>query len=50
MPVPKLRWGVLSTAHIGQVAVNPAIQASRNGTLAAIASRELGKAREFADR
>jgi predicted dehydrogenase len=50
MPISKVRWGVLSTAHIGQVAVNPAIQASRNGQLVAIASRDLGKAREFADR
>jgi predicted dehydrogenase len=44
----KLRWGVLSTANIGRAAVNPAIQASRNGTLLAVASREPARARAFA--
>jgi D-xylose 1-dehydrogenase (NADP+, D-xylono-1,5-lactone-forming) len=50
MPKGNLRWGVLSTAHIGQVAVNPAIHASRNGTLVAIASRDRARAQELADR
>ena len=36
----KLRWGVLSTANIGRKAVNPAIQASSNGELVAVASRD----------
>jgi hypothetical protein len=45
-----LRWGVLSTANIGRVAVNPAIRASSNGTLVAIASRDAERARVFADR
>lgn len=44
----KLRWGVLSTAHIGRVAVNPAIQASNNGELLAVASRDAERARAFA--
>ena len=44
----KLRWGVLSTANIGRAAVNPAIQASHNGELLAVASRAAHKAHEFA--
>lgn len=45
----KLRWGVISTANIGRVAVLPAIQRSRNGELVAVASRDEGTARAFAD-
>ncbi|MBT8395595.1 MAG: Gfo/Idh/MocA family oxidoreductase, partial [Gemmatimonadetes bacterium] len=45
----KLSWGVISTAKIGQRAVNPAIQASSNGELLAVASRDAGKARAFAE-
>ena len=44
----KLRFGVLSTANIGRNQVNPAIQASRNAELLAVASRDLNRAREFA--
>jgi predicted dehydrogenase len=44
----KLRWGVLSTANIGRAAVNPAIQASSNGELVAVASRDAERARAFA--
>lgn len=44
----KLRWGILSTATIGRIAVNPAIRASRNGTLVAVASRDELRARAFA--
>jgi D-xylose 1-dehydrogenase (NADP+, D-xylono-1,5-lactone-forming) len=44
----RLRWGVLSTANIGRAAVNPAIQASTNSELLAVASRDEGRAREFA--
>jgi xylose dehydrogenase (NAD/NADP) len=44
----KLRWGVLSTASIGRRAVNPAIQASSNGDLVAVASRDAERARAFA--
>jgi predicted dehydrogenase len=46
----KLRWGVISTANIGRIAVNPAIQRSRNGELVAVASRDEQRAREFAQR
>ena len=45
----KLRWGVISTANIGRKAVNPAIQASSNGELLAVASRDVSRARECAD-
>lgn len=44
----KLRWGVLSTANIGKKAVNPAIQASGNGELVAVASRDAKRAQAFA--
>jgi predicted dehydrogenase len=44
----KLRWGVLSTANIGLKKVIPGMQKGRLTTIAAIASRDLGKAREAA--
>jgi predicted dehydrogenase len=44
-----IRWGVLSTANIGRNRVIPAIQASSNGRVTAVASRSLEKARAFAD-
>ncbi len=44
------RWGVLSTAKIGREYVLPAIQESRNGVLRAVASRDLARARQLADR
>ncbi len=44
----KLRWGVISTSNIGRAAVNPAIQASNNGELLAVASRDEERARDFA--
>ena len=50
MQQDKLKWGVLSTANIGRVAVNPAIQASSNGELVAVASRDLETARLFAEK
>lgn len=43
-----VRWGVVSTANIGRAAVNPAIQASSNGELVAVASRDAERARAFA--
>jgi len=49
MSETKLRWGVISTANIGRWAVNPAIQASSNGDLIAVASRDADQARAFAD-
>jgi len=45
----QLRWGILSTANIGRKKVIPAIQASSNGVAHAVASRELERARAFAD-
>ena len=44
------RWGILSTAGIGQSAVIPAILDSENGVVKGIASRDANKARQVADR
>lgn len=44
----RVRFGVLGTANIGRAAVNPAIQASRNAELVAVASRDGERARAFA--
>ena len=44
----KVRWGVLSTARIGRRVI-PAIQASQNGEVAAVASRSLERAQAWAD-
>lgn len=44
----KIRWGILSTAYIARGQVVPAIQESRNGEVAAVASRDLEKAEKFA--
>lgn len=45
-----LRFGILSTARIGRELVVPAIQDAENCVVTAIASRDLAKAREMADR
>ena len=45
----KIRWGILSTAHIGRKSVIPAMHAARNGLPAAVASRDIEKARAFAE-
>ncbi|MDK1491546.1 Gfo/Idh/MocA family oxidoreductase [Sinorhizobium sp. 7-81] len=45
-----LRFGILSTAKIGRELVVPAIQDAENCVVAAIASRDLAKARAMADR
>jgi xylose dehydrogenase (NAD/NADP) len=45
----KLRWGILSTAHIGRTAVIPAIQASSSSELVAVASRDVERAQAFAN-
>jgi predicted dehydrogenase len=45
----RIRWGILSTATIARNALIPAIQASRNGEVVAIASRSYDKAREVAE-
>lgn len=46
--VDTIRWGILSTARIGENRVIPAIKASSNGRVAAVASRTAEKAAEFA--
>ena len=43
-----LRWGILGTAKIARERLVPAIHASSNGTLAAIASRSQQSADAFA--
>ena len=45
-----LRFGILSTAKIGRELVVPAIQDAENCVVTAIASRDLARAREMADR
>ena len=45
----KIRWGILSTANIGRKAVTPAVQASRNGTVVAVASRDAAQAKAYAN-
>jgi D-xylose 1-dehydrogenase (NADP+, D-xylono-1,5-lactone-forming) len=45
----KVRWGVLSTANIGRAAVVPALRASTNGKVVAVASRDHERARAFAE-
>ena len=44
----KIRWGVLSTANIGRKTVTPALQASNNGTVVAVASRDEVRAEAYA--
>jgi predicted dehydrogenase len=46
--MPKIRWGVLSTALIGVQKVIPAMQRGKDSHVAAIASRDLRKARKTA--
>ena len=45
-----LRWGILSTASIAREQLVPAIAASDNGTLAAVASRDPARAEAMATR
>lgn len=44
------RWGVLSTANIARTQLLPAMQDAQNGVVTAIASRDLSRARQLADR
>jgi predicted dehydrogenase len=44
----RIRWGVLSTAKIGRDKVIPATQLSELGSVVAIASRDLARAKEVA--
>ncbi|WP_430241251.1 Gfo/Idh/MocA family protein [Neorhizobium sp. DAR64861/K0K2] len=45
-----LRFGILSTAKIGRDAVVPALLDAENCVVSAVASRDIAKARAFADR
>lgn len=45
----KYKWGILSTADIGHRAMIPALKASQMAEVLAVASRDLNKARRFAD-
>lgn len=45
----KLRWGVISTAHIGTAKVIPGIRRGERGEVVAIASRDAAQARTVAD-
>ena len=47
--IAPLRWGVLGAANIARRSVIPAIQQSQHGTVVALASRDLAKARAAAD-
>ena len=44
----ELRWGVMSTADIGRTKVVPAMQRAARNRIAAIASRDIDKARDYA--
>lgn len=46
----RIRWGILSTANIGVKRFIPGANASRNGVVTAIASRDRARAREVAAR
>jgi predicted dehydrogenase len=48
MNVPRVRWGLLSTARINGAVINGA-RASELADVAAVASRDAGRAREYAD-
>lgn len=43
----KYRWGILSTANIGRIAMIPALQASKQAEVVAVASRNLESAEKF---
>jgi predicted dehydrogenase len=45
----KYRWGIISTANIGPKAMIHALKASEMAEVAAVASRDLEKAQQFAD-
>lgn len=46
----RIQWGIIGTARIAANSIIPAIKASRNGKIYAIASRTENKARDFATR
>lgn len=46
---PEMNWGVLSTARMAEQVI-PAIRATRHNHVVAVASRDLTRARQFADK
>ena len=46
----KIRWGIISTARIGEGSVIPSIHNASNSEVVAVASRDLEKAKAFASR
>ena len=46
---PELNWGILGTARIAETAIQ-AIRANRNNRVLALASRDLTRGRQFADK
>jgi len=44
-----IRWGILSTAKIGKDRVIPAMHKASNGKVVAVGSRDLGRAKAFAE-
>lgn len=49
MTITPLNWGILSTAKIARGALLPAIHRSTTGRVVAVASRDLTRARDFAE-
>ncbi len=45
-----MQWGIIGCARIAATAIIPGIKGSANGDVLAIASRELEKAKAYADR
>lgn len=50
MTQDRVRWGILGTAHIAERRILPAIARSETATVAAVASRDEDRARDFAAR
>ena len=48
LKTPGLNWGIISTAHIAEKAVIPAIRMVKNNQVVAVASRDLNRATAFA--
>jgi D-xylose 1-dehydrogenase (NADP+, D-xylono-1,5-lactone-forming) len=46
----EVRWGILGCAAVAAQVIIPGIQLSRNGVVAAVASRDIAKAQTFRDR
>ena len=46
----RIGWGIVGLGRIADGAIAPAVQAAPNSTLAGVVSRDLAKAKDFADR